>query len=155
GQTRRSPRRRKTLSGSGSMASGRRREWLMQRQPSGPRLVRIDGSFSCFLSSWVLPSFDLLQVCETVCESQRFQYTGAGLFHRKWLMAGVAVLRDCHFLIGSGVRSVMASEASRKIGVSQVVGVGPPIDLQVREHVPVIDGRDLGSCCGNVLCPLG
>ena len=61
-------------------------------------------------------------------------------------MAGVAVLRDRDLLICRRVRPVMAAEASGEIGMSEIVGISSPGDLQVGKHVPVINVSDF--VCG-------
>ena len=53
-------------------------------------------------------------------------------------MAQAAILRD-GFLVGRQVRFVVAAEAARIVGVAEIVRVGSPGDLEIREHVALVD----------------
>src|SRR5208337_691064 len=97
----------------------------------------------------------LLQAGDAVCESQRLQDPGVCFFNRERLVAGVAVLRDGHLLIGCGVRSIMAAKAPREVGMSEIVGVCAPGDLEIGKHIPVVDGCDLSRGFGDVPGALG
>ena len=69
-----------------------------------------------------------------------------GLRHQG--MALVAVFAD-HLAIGADVLSVVAAETSDGIVVSQVVGVGLPVQLHFRERGAAEDLLNLGHCVAN------
>ena len=92
-----------------------------------------------------------LQVSDAILETQRLQYPRRCFFDGERLVARVAVLRNSYLLIGRRVRSVMAAEAAREVGMAEIVGIRAPCDLQVRKYIPVVDRRDLAAGICDVL----
>lgn len=68
-------------------------------------------------------------------------------------MTSATILRDC-LSTAARVRSVAAAEASRKISVAQMVRVCTASDLQVWEHISVVNGKHRLAGFSNVLAAL-
>jgi hypothetical protein len=68
-------------------------------------------------------------------------------------MASAAVLSNC-LAVSSCVRTIMTPETSRKIHVAQIVWIGTPGYLQVREDIAVVDRENRLPCLGDVLSTL-
>ena len=70
--------------------------------------------------------------------------TASGLWHvlQSWVIVSFSIRR--------GVRSVMTAKTSREVGMSEIVGVGAPGDLQVGEHVPIVNFSNLCARPGDI-----
>ena len=68
-------------------------------------------------------------------------------------MASRAILGD-RFAAG-GMVAIVTAEAARGVHMPEVVGIRSPVDLQVREHVLVVDHQECVSRCTDVAGPFG
>ncbi|MDQ1472452.1 MAG: hypothetical protein QOJ99_3932 [Bryobacterales bacterium] len=76
-------------------------------------------------------------------DAQGLQYFWRGLVYGYHPVAELAVIGDLF-------RVFMATEAPGRVSMAEVVGVGSPGNVQVREDIAVVNGQEGPACRGDL-----